>query len=275
MSTYIVGDIQGCFEPFQHLLEQVKFNPNKDRLWSVGDLINRGPDNLATLRWCFAHRDSVTMVLGNHDLHLMAVSAGARKPSRKDNFHDILEAPDREQLIEWLHFQPLVHHEDGVTLVHAGIPPIWTVEDTLERAREVETMLQSARCDDFFREMYGNEPFVWDNSLTGMTRLRVITNYLTRMRYCTRKGKLDLISKGPQPLPDALAGKKVAPWFSHPNRLTKGQKVVFGHWASLEGMTDDPSIIGLDTGCVWGRAMTLYELETGRRISCDCVAQSH
>lgn len=275
MSTYIVGDIQGCFEPFQHLLEQVKFNPDKDRLWSVGDLINRGPDNLATLRWCFAHRDSVTMVLGNHDLHLMAVSAGARKPSRKDNFHDILEAPDREQLIEWLHFQPLVHHEDGVTMVHAGIPPIWTVEDTLERAREVETMLQSARCDDFFREMYGNEPFVWDNSLTGMTRLRVITNYLTRMRYCTRKGKLDLISKGPQPLPDALAGKKVAPWFSHPNRLTKGQKVVFGHWASLEGMTDDPSIIGLDTGCVWGRAMTLYELETGRRISCDCVAQSH
>lgn len=275
MSTYIVGDIQGCFEPFQCLLEQVKFNPDKDRLWSVGDLINRGPDNLATLRWCFAHRDSVTMVLGNHDLHLMAVSAGARKPSRKDNFHDILEAPDREQLIEWLHFQPLVHHEDGVTLVHAGIPPIWTVEDTLERAREVETMLQSARCDDFFREMYGNEPFVWDNSLTGMTRLRVITNYLTRMRYCTRKGKLDLISKGPQPLPDALAGKKVAPWFSHPNRLTKGQKVVFGHWASLEGMTDDPSIIGLDTGCVWGRAMTLYELETGRRISCDCVAQSH
>ena len=275
MSTYIVGDIQGCFEPFQHLLEQVKFNPDKDRLWSVGDLINRGPDNLATLRWCFAHRDSVTMVLGNHDLHLMAVSAGARKPSRKDNFHDILEAPDREQLIEWLHFQPLVHHEDGVTMVHAGIPPIWTVEDTLERAREVETMLQSARCDDFFREMYGNEPFVWDNSLSGMTRLRVITNYLTRMRYCTRKGKLDLISKGPQPLPDALAGKKVAPWFSHPNRLTKGQKVVFGHWASLEGMTDNPNIIGLDTGCVWGRAMTLYELETGRRISCDCVAQSH
>ena len=275
MSTYIVGDIQGCFEPFQHLLEQVKFNPDKDRLWSVGDLINRGPDNLATLRWCFAHRDSVTMVLGNHDLHLMAVSAGARKPSRKDNFHDILEAPDREQLIEWLHFQPLVHHEDGVTLVHAGIPPIWTVEDTLERAREVETMLQSARCDDFFREMYGNEPFIWDDSLSGMTRLRVITNYLTRMRYCTRKGKLDLISKGPQPLPDALAGKKVAPWFSHPNRLTKGQKVVFGHWASLEGMTDDPSIIGLDTGCVWGKAMTLYELETGRRISCDCVAQPH
>ena len=275
MSTYIVGDIQGCFEPFQHLLKQVKFNPDKDRLWSVGDLINRGPDNLATLRWCFAHRDSVTMVLGNHDLHLMAVSAGARKPSRKDNFHDILEAPDREQMIEWLHFQPLVHHEDGVTLVHAGIPPIWTAAESLERAKEVETMLQSARCDDFFREMYGNEPFVWDDSLSGMTRLRVITNYLTRMRYCTRKGKLDLISKGPQPLPDALAGKKVAPWFSHPNRLTKGQKVIFGHWASLEGMTDDPNIIGLDTGCVWGRAMTLYELETGRRLSCNCVAQPH
>lgn len=275
MSTFIVGDIQGCFEPFQHLLEQVKFNPDKDRLWSVGDLINRGPGNLDTLRWFFAHRDSVTMVLGNHDLHLMAVSAGTRKPSRKDNFHDILEAPDREQLIEWLHCQPLAHREDGVTMVHAGIPPIWTVEDALGRANEVETMLQSAACDDFFREMYGNEPLVWNDSLSGMTRLRVITNYLTRMRYCTRKGKLDLISKGPQPIPDVLVGTKVAPWFSHPNRLAKGQRVIFGHWASLEGRTDNPNIIALDTGCVWGRAMTLFELETGRRISCECVAQSH
>lgn len=160
-------------------------------------------------------------------------------------------------------------------MVHAGIPPIWTVEDALGRANEVETMLQSAACDDFFREMYGNEPLVWDDSLSGMTRLRVITNYLTRMRYCTRKGKLDLISKGPQPIPDVLVGTKVAPWFSHPNRLAEGQRVIFGHWASIEGRTDNPNIIALDTGCVWGRAMTLFELETGRRISCECVAQSH
>ena len=275
MSTYVVGDIQGCFEPFRCLLEQVAFNPDKDRLWSVGDLINRGPANLDTLRWFFDHRDSVTVVLGNHDLHLMAVSAGSRKPSSKDNFHDILEAPDRDQLVDWLHLQPLAHQEDGITMVHAGIPPIWTVDDTLERAKEVEVVLQSAACGDFFKEMYGNEPFVWDDSLSGMTRLRVITNYLTRMRYCTREGKLDLLSKGPQPIPNVLAETKVASWFSHPNRLSKGQRIIFGHWASLEGMTGDPNVIGLDTGCVWGGTMTLFELETGRRVSCDCGPVSH
>ena len=266
MATYVVGDIQGCFGPFQCLLDQVEFNPNKDRLWSVGDLVNRGPDNLKTLRWFYAHRDNVTTVLGNHDLHLLAVSAGARKPSRKDNFDDILDAPDRETLIEWLHFQPLAHHESDVTMVHAGIPPLWSIADTLQRASEVETVLQGARCVEFLTEMYGNEPHVWDDQLSGLTRLRVITNYLTRMRYCTRKGKLDLVSKGPQPIPDALQGKKVAPWFSHKNRLTRGEKILFGHWASLEGFTDDRHTIALDTGCVWGSSLTLYHLETDERI---------
>ena len=270
MATYAVGDIQGCFEPFLCLLKRLKFNPDKDRLWSVGDLVNRGPQNLEVLRWFYNHRDNVTMVLGNHDLHLLACSAGARKPSRKDNIDDILEAPDREKLIEWLHFQPLAHSENGITMVHAGIPPMWTVQDTLDRAWEVENALQGARCKDFLSEMYGNDPYVWDDSLSGMTRLRVITNYLTRMRYCTRKGKLDLVSKGPTPIPEALAGKKVAPWFSHKKRLTKGQTVVFGHWASLEGMTDDAHTIGLDTGCVWGNALTACDLETGQRVSCEC-----
>ena len=269
MSTYVVGDIQGCFAPFRQLLERVKFNPDKDRLWSVGDLVNRGSDNLGVLRWFFAHRDNVTMVLGNHDLHLMAVSAGVRKPSRSDNFHDILEAKDREQLIEWLHYQPLAHHEKKITMVHAGIPPIWTVQNALDRAWEVENALQGARCMEFLTQMYGNEPVVWEDALSGMTRLRMITNYLTRMRYCTRKGKLDLISKGPEPIPDVLAGKKVAPWFSHKRRLTKGQTIIFGHWASLAGVTDDPNTIGLDTGCVWGNTLTFYELETGRRITSD------
>ena len=275
MTTYVVGDIQGCFEPFQRLLERVKFNVDSDRIWSVGDVINRGPDNLRTLRWFYAHRDNVTMVLGNHELHLMAVSSGVRKPSRKDNFHDILDAPDREKLMEWLHFQPLAHHENGITMVHAGIPPIWTAQDTLDRAGEVENAIQGARCVEFFREMYGNEPIVWDDSLSGMTRLRVITNYLTRMRYCTRKGKLDLVSKGPQPTPNALAGKKVAPWFSHKDRLTRHDTIVFGHWASLEGMTDNPKAIGLDTGCVWGQSLTAYALEDGERFTCDCEGISN
>ena len=271
MSTFVVGDIQGCYEPFQCLLKKVDFNPDKDRLWSVGDLVNRGPGNIETLRWFYAHRDNITMVLGNHDLHLMAVSAGARKPSRKDNLDSILAAPDRETLIEWLHFQPLAHHEEGYTMVHAGIPPMWSIQDTLDRAWEVETALRGARCAEFLAEMYGNDPFVWDDSLSGMTRLRVITNYLTRMRYCTRKGKLDLLSKGPQPIPDALVGKKVAPWFSHKKRLAKGETILFGHWASLEGMTDDPTLIALDTGCVWGNTLTAYELESGQRFSCDCT----
>ena len=270
MATYVVGDIQGCFEPFMALLAKLKFNPDTDRLWSVGDLVNRGPGNIQTLRWFYEHRDNVTMVLGNHDLHLLAVSCGARKPSRKDNLDDILEAPDRDQLIEWLHFQPLAYHENGVTMVHAGIPPMWTVEDTLQRAWEVENALQGARCQEFLSEMYGNDPYAWDDSLSGMARLRVITNYLTRMRYCTRKGKLDLVSKGPTPIPDALAGKKVAPWFSHKKRLTRGETIIFGHWASLEGMTDDPQVIALDTGCVWGGSLIAYELETGERVACDC-----
>jgi bis(5'-nucleosyl)-tetraphosphatase (symmetrical) len=275
MATYVVGDIQGCFAPFQSLLDKVRFNPDKDRLWSVGDLVNRGPHNLETLRWFYAHRDNVTLVLGNHDLHLLAVSAGARAPSRKDNLDDILDAPDRETLIEWLHFQPLAYHESGVTMVHAGIPPLWSIEDTLQRAWEVETALQGARCVEFLTEMYGNDPYVWDDQLSGLTRLRVITNYLTRMRYCTRKGKLDLISKGPQPKPDALQGKKVAPWFSHKNRLTRGEKIIFGHWASLEGITDDHNTVALDTGCVWGHSLTLYHLETGERIACDCAGMSN
>ena len=270
MSTYVVGDIQGCFEPFQHLLKQVRFNPDKDRLWSTGDLINRGPQNLETLRWFYTHRDNVTVVLGNHDLHLMAVSAGARKPSRSDNIHDIIEADDREPLLEWLRYRPLVHHENKVTLVHAGIPPMWHVEDALARASEVETVLQSENTMAFFRAMYGNEPSAWKDDLTGMTRLRVITNYFTRMRYCTSESELDLISKGPEPVSDVLPGEEVAPWFRHSNRLTKDETILFGHWASLEGCSDDPNIIGLDTGCVWGRTLTFYELETGQRHSCSC-----
>ena len=274
MGTFVVGDIQGCFEPFQCLLKRVAFNPDKDRIWSVGDLVNRGPKNLETLRWFYDHRDNVNIVLGNHDLHLLAVSAGARTPNLKDNLDDILEAPDREKLIEWLHFQPLAYHESKVTMVHAGIPPIWTIKETLHRASEVEAALQGSRSKNFLSKMYGNDPWVWDANLSGMARLRVITNYLTRMRYCTRKGILDLISKGSTPIPDAVSGKKMAPWFSHKNRLTKGEKILFGHWASLEGMTDDANVIGLDTGCVWGNKLTFYELETGHRVDCYCGDES-
>lgn len=271
MTTYVVGDIQGCFEPFQCLLEDVGFDPVKDVIWSVGDLINRGPDNLKTLRWFFEYRNSAVVVLGNHDLHLMAVAAGTRKMSNSDNFGDILEASDKDVLLSWLRQQPLVHHEHGVTLVHAGIPPMWTVEQTLSYAKEVESVLQGPNSSAFFAAMYGNDPIAWSDDLKGMTRLRVITNYLTRMRYCTDKGKLDLVNKGRKPKTDALKGKKVAPWFAHKQRVTAADTIIFGHWASLEGVTNSANAIALDTGCVWGNKMTLLDLDTRTFHRCKCT----
>jgi bis(5'-nucleosyl)-tetraphosphatase (symmetrical) len=267
MSTYVVGDIQGCLQPLKCLLRQVAFDPAKDVLWSVGDIVNRGPRCLKTLRFLYNMRDSLVMVLGNHDLHLLAVAAGVRKPSRTDTLEKILAAPDREELLNWLLHRPLIHHEHGYTMVHAGIPPQWSVKQAIKRAREVEAVLQSEQCTEFFRTMYGNEPAVWSKDLVGMERLRVITNYLTRMRYCTSEGWLDLVSKGPEA---PCNGKKVSAWFSHPNRKTRDDKILFGHWASLEGLTDSPNVIGLDTGCVWGGSLSLYCLDTQQWTRCQC-----
>lgn len=267
MSTYVVGDIQGCLQPLKCLLKQVAFKPDRDMLWSVGDIVNRGPRCLKTLRFLHAMRDNLVLVLGNHDLHLLAVAAGVRPLNRSDTLQKILKAPDKDSLLTWLLHQPLIHHEHGHTMVHAGIPPQWSVAEAIDRAAEVEAVLQSPECINFFKQMYGNEPLLWSDDLTGMTRLRVITNYLTRMRYCTKQGVLDLHSKGPSP----DAGKcKVSAWFSHPNRKTAGDRILFGHWASIEGQTDNPNAIGLDTGCVWGGAMSLYELETGHWTRCQC-----
>ena len=268
MSTYVVGDIQGCLQPLKCLLDRVEFDPQKDVLWCVGDLVNRGPKCLKTLRFLYGMRKSLVTVLGNHDLHLLAVAAGVRPMHRSDTLQKILDAPDREELLNWLLHQPLIHYQHGYTMVHAGIPPQWSVEEALARAWEVEEVLQSPGCTEFLRNMYGNEPAVWSDDLQGMERLRLITNYLTRMRYCTKKGKLDLISKGPSP---NCGINKVAAWFSHAHRKTVNDKILFGHWASLEGKTDHPNAIGLDTGCVWGGALSLYELETGTWTRCDCA----
>jgi len=267
MSTYVVGDIQGCLQPLKCLLKKVSFNPDKDVLWSVGDIVNRGPRCLKTLRFLYDMRDNLVLVLGNHDLHLLAVAAGVRPPNRSDTLEKILKAPDKEKLLTWLLHRPLLHHEHGFTLVHAGIPPQWSIEEAASRAREVEAVLQSPACIEFFKHMYGNEPLVWSDELTGMTRLRVITNYLTRMRFCTSQGVLDLDSKGPSP---DLGKVAVSAWFSHPRRKTAKDRILFGHWASIEGQTDHANAIGLDTGCVWGGALSLYELETGRWTSCQC-----
>ncbi len=267
MSTYVVGDIQGCLKPLKKLLREVAFDPGKDVLWSVGDVVNRGPKCLKTLRFLYEMRDSLVMVLGNHDLHLLAVAAGAKRPSRGDTLDEILEAPDRDDLLNWLRHRPLIHHEYGYTLVHAGIPPQWSINDAIRRAGEVEDVLRGPDCTAFFRAMYGNEPALWSDDLEGMTRLRVITNYLTRMRYCTADGVLDLESKGPLP---NLGKQKVSAWFSHPQRKTANDKILFGHWASIEGKTDSDFAIGLDTGCVWGGALSFYCLETGQWTRYDC-----
>ncbi|MEH6587187.1 MAG: symmetrical bis(5'-nucleosyl)-tetraphosphatase [Halioglobus sp.] len=267
MATYVVGDIQGCLQPLKCLLKQVDFNPETDVLWSVGDAVNRGPKCLKTLRFLYEMRSSLVMVLGNHDLHLLAVAAGVRRPSKSDTLDEILSAPDREELLNWLLHRPLIHHEHGYTMVHAGIPPQWSIKKAIKRAREVEAVLQSPNCLEFFQNMYGNEPAIWSKQLKGMERLRVITNYLTRMRHCSKEGWLDLESKGASPNQGI---EKVSAWFSHPNRKAKDDKILFGHWASIEGMTDSPNAIGLDTGCVWDGAMSLYCLETQQWARCKC-----
>ena len=272
MSTYVVGDIQGCLQPLKCLLQKVDFNPDTDVLWSVGDIVNRGPQSLKALRFFYKMRNSLVMVLGNHDLHLLAVAAGVRAPSRSDTLDEILLAPDKEELLNWLVCQPLLHHEYDYTLVHAGIPPQWTLRNTLKYAREVEAVLRSPDCVAFLKAMYGNEPAQWSDDLTGMSRLRVITNYLTRMRYCTAEGILDLESKGTSPTPGGsnLSRHTVSARFSHPGRKTAKDRILFGHWASIEGHTDNPNAIALDTGCIWGGSLSLYELESGQWTRCAC-----
>lgn len=274
MATWAVGDVQGCKKPLKQLLKRVGFSWKRDRLWCTGDLVNRGPSCLKTLRWFYKHRDSIQIVLGNHDLHLLAVAAGAKTLNRKDTLGPILEAHDSAVLLNWLRVQPLMHQEFGFTLVHAGVPPQWSVSEARERAAEVEAVLRSGDACEFFNAMYGNEPEKWSDDLEGMARLRVITNYLTRMRYCYADGRLDLISKGPLSDPGGPAAKdgKLDAWFNHKKREAKDDRIIFGHWASLQGLTSTPTAIALDTGCVWGNALTLYCLETGERVEepCSC-----
>ncbi|MHA6495507.1 symmetrical bis(5'-nucleosyl)-tetraphosphatase [Pseudomonas borbori] len=272
MATYAVGDLQGCLQPLQCLLERVAFDPAKDRLWLVGDLVNRGPQSLDTLRFLYGMRDALTCVLGNHDLHLLAAAHNIERLKKNDTLQEILEAPDCAELLDWLRRQKLLHYdaERKTALVHAGIPPQWTLQKALKRAAEVEqVLLDDARLPLFLDSMYGNQPDVWDKDLSGVARLRVITNYFTRMRFCMADGTLDLKSK--EGIDTAPSG--FAPWFSHSQRSTRGITIIFGHWAALEGRCSEPGVIALDTGCVWGGAMTLINIDTGERHSCACEEQ--
>lgn len=269
MATYAVGDIQGCLEPLKQLLEKVVFTPGQDTLWICGDLVNRGPDSLDTLRFLYGMRDSLVVVLGNHDLHLLAVASGKHEPRPKDTIQPILDAPDREELLLWLREQELVHHspELGYAMVHAGIPPIWSLAEALEHSREMERVLQDDKDQDrFLAHMYGNQPDQWHPKLQGTDRWRVITNYFTRMRFCSADGRLELKSKlGPDRSPEGFA-----PWFSHPLPVLEETRLIFGHWASLEGKVNRPGLFALDTGCVWGGQLSMLCLETEEIHRCGC-----
>ncbi|EJM19123.1 symmetrical bis(5'-nucleosyl)-tetraphosphatase [Pseudomonas sp. GM18] len=274
MATYAVGDVQGCLEPLKCLLKQVAFDPARDRLWLVGDLINRGPQSLETLRFLYSIRESLVCVLGNHDLHLLAVGKNIERLKKADTLREILEAPDSADLLEWVRQQKLMHYDEQreIALVHAGIPPQWSLRKALKCAAEVEEALRDDnRFTPYLDGMYGNEPVKWDNDLKGAARLRVITNYFTRMRFCTSDGKLDL--KGKEGIDTAPPG--YAPWFAHTERKTKGLKIIFGHWAALEGQCNEPGLFALDTGCVWGGAMTLMNVDTFERLPCKCDAHGH
>jgi bis(5'-nucleosyl)-tetraphosphatase (symmetrical) len=269
MTIYAVGDLQGCLDPLQRLLDRVAFDPDEDRLWLVGDLVNRGPKSLETLRFVHGLRDSVVSVLGNHDLHLLAVAHDPARMKKHDTLRAILDAPDCGELIGWLRGLKLLHYDEQrrVAMVHAGLPPQWTLEQALDLAAEVEAVLRDDQhLPEYLSCMYGNEPAIWSDDLQGMTRLRVITNYLTRMRFCTAKGELELKAKEAA----SSAPKGFAPWFSHPQRKTRGLPLLFGHWAALEGRCDEPGVYALDTGCVWGNCMTMLDLNTWQYHRCDC-----
>ncbi|TWI56809.1 bis(5'nucleosyl)-tetraphosphatase ApaH [Pseudomonas duriflava] len=269
MTLYAVGDLQGCLDPLVCLLDTVEFDRTQDRLWLVGDLVNRGPQSLETLRFLYEMRDAIVTVLGNHDLHLLATSLHPERLKKSDTLRKILKAPDRDELLNWLRQQPILHYDAvyDTILVHAGLPPQWTLPHALTLAGEVESVLQDdERFPLFIEGMYGNEPALWREDLEGVERWRVITNYLTRMRFCAADGTLELKSKEASGnAPDGFA-----PWFSHPHRLTREHRLIFGHWAALEGRCDEPGVFALDTGCVWGNKMTLLNVDTGERHTCAC-----
>ncbi|MEM7080957.1 MAG: symmetrical bis(5'-nucleosyl)-tetraphosphatase [Pseudomonadota bacterium] len=264
MATYAVGDLQGCLDELRDLLDLVSFS-STDRLWLVGDLVNRGPKSLETLRFVRSLEGQTTVVLGNHDLHLLAIyHVDAHQPSKSDTYEEILNAPDVDDLMGWLARQKLLYTEREWVMTHAGLPPMWDVPQASALAAEVETALRDedpviSRLD-FFTHMYGNLPDRWSEDLVGLDRLRAITNYLTRMRLIRADGQMNFSHKGR--LQDAPEGWDA--WFVHCATMFDGYRIVFGHWAALDGHTGVDSIYALDTGCVWGRKMTAMRLEDRR-----------
>lgn len=267
MATYAIGDIQGCNDELQRLLDHIHFDPGRDHLWLVGDLVNRGPDSLAVLRFIKSLDDRAITVLGNHDLHTLAVANGHLKYHRNDNIDDILHADDRDELTHWLRNLPLLHHDASLnfTMIHAGLPPQWNLETAQACANEVEAILKSDTHVEFLDRMYGNEPDIWNEELEGWDRLRFITNCFSRLRYCDADGKLALEEKGS---PGSQASD-LMPWFEVPNRKSEKLRIVFGHWSTL-GPIDSDTVYPIDTGCLWGDSLTALRLDDCQSFSIQC-----
>ncbi|GAC1699240.1 MAG: symmetrical bis(5'-nucleosyl)-tetraphosphatase [Steroidobacteraceae bacterium] len=267
MTRYAVGDLQGCDQELRALLKLLKFSADRDRLWFVGDLVNRGPGSLETLRLVRALGDNAVVVLGNHDLHLLAVAHGAERQRRSDTLDALLSAPDREALLAWLGTRPLAHAEGSDLMVHAGLVPQWSARQALGLAREVQAALaHDPRA--LFAHMYGNDPDCWNEDLKGEQRLRFVINVLTRLRVCTADGRVDLTIKGEPPPPPS----PLRPWFELEARHSRDTRIIFGHWSAL-GFVRRHGVVGLDTGCVWGGALTAFDLDHERApIALPCGA---
>ncbi len=274
MALYLIGDVQGCDSALQRLLTEVSFSPSRDTLYLLGDLVNRGPDSAAVLRRLMGYGSAAQCLLGNHDLHLLAMSVDARKPSRKDTLTGVLLAPDREAMLTWLRWQRMAilleHRDHTYLMVHAGVLPAWTATQTISLAAEVEAMLRGPGLSDFLHQMYDNKPVAWDAELRGTARLRVIVNALTRLRFCSAQGEMEFDAK--EGLDSAPPG--YMPWFDVPGRKTANVTVAFGHWSTLGWLNRD-DVLALDSGCVWGGSLSALQLGTGLapheliQVKCD------
>ena len=259
MSIYAIGDIQGCHAQFLRLLDKLRFDPAGDRLWLVGDLVNRGPQSLEVLRQVRELGDAATVVLGNHDLYLLMVGAGFTRRGKDDTLARVLEAPDRDELLDWLAHRPLAHREQGFLMVHAGVPPNWSAEQAVSLAGEVSAALTGPHARHVLAHLAGDQPSRWSDDLHGQERLRFIVNALTRMRFCTPDGRLSLRAKGPP----QRAPLGTVPWFRAPQPKWRGDTIVCGHWSAL-GYYRYEGLIALDSGCVWGGKLTAVRLEDGK-----------